>query len=245
MPLEDLQYLATPHPFGGLRIYTCAPQGLRNSSEQGFERLGRVYGDMEKDKKLVRMADGLYILANTEEQLLLNFKETLRRAKQCGMTFKPKKVVVAPVSTILFGWKRIGDGWIPTNHVVSPLSVAEAPTTAKRLRSWLGSYKQLVECIPEHAKNLKHLEKAHRCKKSREGIVWTEEMHNEFKAAKETLGNLQMVHTPRPSDQLHLYPDWSEDSNAIGGHCEIERMEDGKSIKPAGGHVKKKPWEIN
>ena len=38
MKIEDCQYLATPHPFKGLRVYICEPQGLRNASEHSYER---------------------------------------------------------------------------------------------------------------------------------------------------------------------------------------------------------------
>ena len=64
MPVEDLQYLATPHPFGGLRVYTCEPHGIRNASEHGFERLARVYSDLVQDGQVAIIADALYILAD-------------------------------------------------------------------------------------------------------------------------------------------------------------------------------------
>ena len=35
---EDMKFLATQHPFKGLRIYTCEPQGLRGVSEHSYER---------------------------------------------------------------------------------------------------------------------------------------------------------------------------------------------------------------
>ena len=57
MKIKDCQYLATPHPFKGLRIYTCEPQGLKNASEHAYERLGLVYGDMCGDERMTRMAD--------------------------------------------------------------------------------------------------------------------------------------------------------------------------------------------
>ena len=53
MKIEDCQYLATPHPFKGLRVYTCEPQGLKNASEHAYERLARIFSDMcgqEKNK---------------------------------------------------------------------------------------------------------------------------------------------------------------------------------------------------
>ena len=36
---EDSSYLATPHPFGELRLYTVEPQGIKEASEHGSERL--------------------------------------------------------------------------------------------------------------------------------------------------------------------------------------------------------------
>ena len=73
MKIEDCQYLATPHPFKGLRVYVCEPQGLKNASEHAYERLALVYGDMCAEDRMTRMADGLYILGNTLESLLDNF----------------------------------------------------------------------------------------------------------------------------------------------------------------------------
>ena len=40
MKKENIQYLATPHPYKGLRVYCVEPQGLRNASEHAYERLG-------------------------------------------------------------------------------------------------------------------------------------------------------------------------------------------------------------
>ena len=62
--ITDSQYLGTVHPFKGLMVYTTEPQGLLNSGEHAYERLGRIYGDMCADERLTRMADGLYVLGN-------------------------------------------------------------------------------------------------------------------------------------------------------------------------------------
>ena len=35
----------------------------------------------------------------------------------------------SPKDTILFGWKKSGDGWHPTEPTISPLLQAEEPTT--------------------------------------------------------------------------------------------------------------------
>ena len=105
---EDCRYLATPHPFGGLRIYTVEPQGLKGASEHGSERLARVFGDMERDKKTVRHADGIYVLGNSEEEVFNNLAEVFERAKLSGLTFKPKKIVIMPKQTQMFGWIKNG-----------------------------------------------------------------------------------------------------------------------------------------
>ena len=105
------------------------------------------------------MADGLYIVGDTLQDLHESFIEVLNRARKCGLTFKPKKIVVAPKDTVLFGWRKIGEGWRPIDHTISPLIRAEEPVTVKQLRSFLGSYKQLTECIPEYAILLSPLEK--------------------------------------------------------------------------------------
>ena len=118
MKLEDCQYLATPHPFKGLRVYICEPQGLRNASEHAYERLARIYGDLCAGEKLTRMADGLYVLGDTLEDLNENFREVLTRARNSGLTFKPSKIKIAPVNTIIFGWQMSASGWSPTSHTL-------------------------------------------------------------------------------------------------------------------------------
>ena len=79
MKKEDIQYLATPHPYKGLRVYCVEPQGLRNASEHAYERLARIFGDLCGEEKMTRMADGLYVLGNTLEILETNFREVLSR----------------------------------------------------------------------------------------------------------------------------------------------------------------------
>ena len=54
----DMQYLATHHPYKGLLLYTCEPQGLRGVSEYSYERLSRVYGELCQQNKMARQADG-------------------------------------------------------------------------------------------------------------------------------------------------------------------------------------------
>ena len=56
MKLSDRQYLGTLHPFKGLRVYAVEPQGLRNASEHGYERLARIFGDMCGEERMARFS---------------------------------------------------------------------------------------------------------------------------------------------------------------------------------------------
>ena len=104
MNREDCQYLGTVHPFKGTMVYVVEPQGLRNASEHGYEVLARVYGDMCQTGAMTRMADSVFVLGDTYDELAMNYSEILSRAQKSGLTFKPGKVVICPQSTVLFGW---------------------------------------------------------------------------------------------------------------------------------------------
>ena len=235
---EDCRYLATPHPFGGLRVYTVEPQGLKGASEHGSERLARVFGDMERDKKTVRHADGIYVLGNSEDEVFNNLAEVFERAKLSGLTFKPSKIVIMPKQTQMFGWIKIGTSWKPTSHVISPLASAEHPTTVKKLRGWLGAFKQVTACIKNYAPLIGPLETAVGGKSSQEKVRWTPAMIEAFELAKDSIRGVEPIHCPKPTDILEFYPDYSEEQNAIGGWMKIIRpaTEDKPEETLLGGH---------
>ena len=241
MKPSDKQYLGTMHPFKGLRVYAAEPQGLRNASEHGYERLARIFGDLCGTEKMTRMADGLYILADTLPELQQNFKEVLWRARNCGLTFKPKKVVIAPRFTTLFGWRKTDDGWRPLSHVISPLSRATLPSTAKQLRSYIGSYKQMAECIKNYAILLSPLEAAAAGKSSSTAIQWSEELKRKFEKSKSALNEIKTIYVPKPSDKLNIFTDYSKSEEAVGGELIITRSsKDGTTRKLLGGHFSAK-----
>ena len=236
MPLEDIPYLATPHPYGGLRVYMVEPQGVRNASEHGAERLSRIYGDLVQCGKVALIADALYVLADSEKDLLDNFLEVLSRASLAGLTFKPKKLIITPISTTIFGWKKIGMTWLPCSHIFSPLAKAPPPTTVKKLRGFLGAYKQVTDCIANYAVILGPLERACAGKDSKCRITWNEELLSAFNTAKKSLKDPKSVAIPRPDDVIHLHPDFSQEANAVGGPMYIYRREGQTTKKLLGGH---------
>ena len=237
---EDCAYLAIQHPFKGPYVYTASPQGLKNSSEVSFDRLARVYGDLVQQGKMTRMADGLYPTADSEEELLANYEEVLHRAAVAGFTFKPSKTVVAPRKTTIFGWTLEDGKWTPQPHVISSLSRSERPVTVKQLRSFLGSYKQVSECIPQYAVLLSDLEKVVGSRGSSERITWTEDLIKTFEDAKEAVKSFQGVYFPTKGDRLITSSDYSHQHRAVGGLLTIVRNINGKETKLLGGYFSAK-----
>ena len=235
IPREDSAKLAIAHPYGGLRVYTVCPQGLRNSAEWGSEILSRIYGDMVKKGRCTRIADQIYVLGNSVIELAENFKEILARARNANLTFKASKIIVCPHSTVILGWKKQGSLWLPTQHVLSPLSAAEPPATVKKMRGWLGAFRQISKTIPNHAVVLQPFEKLVGGKNSKDKIQWSPQLLKEFDVAKKSIQTVRPITIPRPSDHLRIFPDWSQDADAVGGRLIIERLVNGKNIELHGG----------
>ena len=232
---EDAQYLGVIHPFKGLRVYTKKPMGLKNASEDAYELLARLFGDMCQAGHMTRMADGLYVLGSSVDQLLSNFTELLTRLKMAGLTLKPSKVEVVPQKSVLFGWEVNGTGWSPQVHTTSALGEAPKPKTVTQLRSFLGSLKQLYEGMPRYAAVLKPLELM--VHSSVRDLSWSREQEDAFEQAKALASHFIEVHSPRPDDKLNTYSDWSEENRAVGGRLEIERkLPDGTISRLHAGH---------
>ena len=199
---EDAQYLGVMHPFKGLLVYVVRPQGLKNASEQAYETLAKVFGDMVMDGKMTRMADGLFVLADSIVELLDNFQEALTRIKNSNLTLKPSKLIIVPRETIVFGWSLKDGKWSPTEHTIVTLSRAELPSTVKKLRSFLGSVKQLTDCMERYAELMSPMEKMVAGRQSAERLVWSDEDKKHFENVKNTVANLNGIHRLEPRQTL-------------------------------------------
>ena len=245
---SDSQWLGVLHPYKGLHVYTVEPQGLKNSSEHAYSLLSLIYGDMCQEGKVTRVADSLYPLGDDIHELLENYEEVLRRAHQAGFSFKPSKVIIAPQKSVIFGWNVERGLWTPTDHVISALARAELPTTIKQLRGFLGSFKQLSDCIPRYATLLTSLEMMVGGRASAERIEWSKENVDIFEKAKEAAAKPQGVITPHPDDQLITYSDYSMSHDAVGGRMIVrEKNKDGSTTDKLVGFFSamlkhKSPW---
>ena len=202
MKRQDCAYLAVMHPTRGVMVYSASPQGLKNSSEFSYDRLGRVFGKMVEDARLTRMADGLYPLGDTPEELLENFIAMLALAEEAGFTFQPAKTWIAPRKTIIFGWELEEGCWSPQSHVISSLSRSKKPVTVKQLRSYLGSVKQLSDCLPGHSilpSPFERLLDQESLLTGLHGLLsWTWPLQR----SRRRLLNLTVSYVPLPSDKL-------------------------------------------
>ena len=99
---ESSQYLGVIHPYKGTLVYSVSPMGLRNSSEIAYERLTRIFGDLQRERKLCRQADALIVGGNSIHSLYENLHEVFLRLRKCNMTVKPSKLIICPKSTTLF-----------------------------------------------------------------------------------------------------------------------------------------------
>ena len=230
MSRHDMQFLATHHPFKGIRMYAVEPQGLKNASEHSYERLARIIGDLCQKGTVTRQADGVYVGGNTLSNLYDNLNEVLQRFRDCSLTIKPSKFIINPKKIILFGWEKDDEGWRPLKHTISPLISAEPPTTVKQLRSWLGAAKQVSQCIPNYASIFSPLESATGGRGSSERVVWTDSLLSAFQAAKTAVGDVKTVHFPHPDDTLHLFSDYSQQAHAAGGRLEVHRKREDGSV---------------
>ena len=230
------QYLGTVHPYRGTLVYTVRPMGLRNSSELCYERLTRIFGDMQRARQLCRQADALIVGGMSLQEMFVNLHEVFSRLRDCNMTIKPSKLEIGPISTSLFGWEYSGQSWFPGNHKLNPLVSAAPPGTVKQMRSWLGAAKQLSAGLHNYAVLFRPLEQVVAGRGSAERVIWTEQLEQQFKDAKNMLPSMQKIYYPIPTDQIYTYSDFAQDSCSVGGRLEFERIhQDGSTQRFHGG----------
>merc|ERR1712055_968752 len=113
-------------------------------------------------------------------------------------------------TTKILGWTWHQGGKLsPDIHASNRLKESDPPTTAEGLRGWIGAYKFMAPSIPGHAEVLEPLHKAIGDKSKSQPIEWNDELRAAFKAAKESLDNIQTLSMPPPGEQLYMTTDAS------------------------------------
>jgi hypothetical protein len=103
------------------------------------------------------------------------------------------------------------------------------------MRGWLGTFRQIAKTIPNHSVVLQKFEKMVGGKNSRDKIVCSPELIQDFDKAKASIETSVPIAIPRNTDKLKIFPDWSQDCDAVGGRLIIERIVNGKKVDLHGG----------
>ena len=189
---------------------------------------------------VVKLADDLYVGADSAEELLPRWREVLRLLEKNGLKLNPKKTVICPTSTVILGWLWERGSIRPTPHRLNTLSQCDPPDTVHKLRSFIGSYKALAKALPYHADHLDPFEKL--CPSSRpaaEKINWTEELLTQFSLAKSHLNSAKTLSLPRREDELHIVTD----ASATGLAAAMYSIRKGKPVLSGLFNAKRRPHQ--
>ena len=66
-------------------------------------------------------------------------------------------------------------------------------------------------------------------RKSAERITWTDALRDAFKKTQKVAGDLDILVLPKPSENLIIFPDWSDEHQAGGAPLYVKR--DSKLLK--------------
>lgn len=240
---SSMKYCGVVTPYKGIRVYTRAVMGLPGSSEHLDELTSRVFGDIIHEGSAAKIADDLYVGADTVDGLLSAWERVLQKFQDNNLRLSARKTVVCPVSCTILGWQWSQGSVYPSPHKLNPLSTATPPTTVKGLRSWIGAVKHLKPCIPSYSSLLAPLETAVGGKESRDHLVWTDDLTSSFETAKAALHKLKPIYYAKPTDQLVITTDGACKNGGIGAVLFIIR--DGQTKLGGYFSIKMKSFQLN
>ena len=206
---ESSRYVGVISPYTGTYVYKRSVMGLPGSEAALEELLNRIFGDLVRAGKMVKIADDIFLGSDSTSSLLSIWKDVLNRLKLNGLKLSPTKTKICPKSASILGWEWESGSIRPSNHRINALLHCDPPTTVKSLRSYLGCYKFISRVVPFYAEVLQPLEEAVAGKESAEKIIWSEDLLISFKNSKENLNKVKPVTLPRRNEQLHIVTDAS------------------------------------
>ena len=207
---ESMKYAGIASPFKGVRVYTTAAMGMPGSEFALSELTAALFGKLRMEGIIEILMDDLYVLADSEEALLKNWKRVLEICNNADIRLSPTKVSIAPRQTKILGWTWTRGVLEADEHASNRLQKCDPPKTAEGLRGWVGAYRFMAPTIPEHAIYLEPLHRAIGDKSKSDPIEWTEELKTAFKTAQESLKLVQPLCIPRHGEQLYLTTDASQ-----------------------------------
>ena len=220
---DSIKYCGIATPFKGIRVYLRCAMGLPGSETALEELMSRILGEFVREGFVAKVADDLYVGADDQRQLLLNWIKVLQALRDNGVSLSAPKTLIAPLYCIMLGWKWQDGTITATSHRISTLSTCPLPKTVKGLRSFLGAYKFLSRVLPRCSTILSPLEELIAGKASAEKLVWSSEMESNFDIAKKHLSEAKTVSIPKRSDKLWIITDGCQNLPGIGAALFLTR----------------------
>ena len=94
--------------------------GQRGTETALEELMCRVLGDLIHEGVVAKIADDLYCVADSQEELLQNWKRVLQALSKCNL--KLSASVINPKSTVILGWIRDSGTLQASPHRIAALA---------------------------------------------------------------------------------------------------------------------------
>ena len=173
---ESIPFLGTVTPFKGLRVYLRANMGMSGTSESLEELVSRVFGDFIQACFFIHQHDDIHVCSNTIPNLIVNWIKVLQRCRENNIKLSAVKTIICPKQVVTLGWVWNAGTLSSSSHKIAPLASCELPKTCTRMRSFLGAFKALSQCIPKYSSLVAPLEDSIKGLKGSEAVNWTPEL---------------------------------------------------------------------
>ena len=228
MKKDSKKYCGVHTPFKGLLVYNRGVMGLPGVEVALEELTCLLLGDMVKQGIVAKIADDLFIGANSPSELKVNLHMVLQKLLENDIKLSATKTVIAPKSVNILGWIWSEGQLKASPHKLSALATCPQPESVSAMKSYLGAYRFLSRVIQRHATLLAPLEEAIKGKNPKDQLQWSDELSSAFKKAKDALSDAKTITIPRPSDQLCIITDGSIKPGAVG--ATLLAIRDGKPL---------------
>ena len=219
MSEESIPWLGVQTPFGGLRAISRSGQGLLGQAEEFDEVLAKVLKEELREGICTKIVDDIYVGGGTQKEASANYIRILSKLDNANLKISPNKTHIFPTSVDVLGWVWKRGGFLsPSPHRQCALTNVkqEDIKKVKDMRSWVGLYKTLHIATPKITSMLEPFEVASGGKDTKDQFVWTHELTQQFRLAKNHVQNMKTLYLPSPDDQLLLFPDGSKMTPGIG-----------------------------
>ena len=206
---DAARYVGVITPYKGTYVYRRSVMGLPGSEAALEELLSRIFGDLIRDGKMVKIADDLILGSQSKTDLAETWSEVLKRLNLNGLKLSPSKTKICPLSASILGWEWKSGNIQPGKHRVNALLSCDPPSTAKGMRSYLGCFKYISRVLLKYSEILHPLEESVAGKQPADKITWTDDLLTYFNRSKEHLHKVRAIVLPKRDDQLHIITDAS------------------------------------